>query len=205
MEKETLDRLRKEYNNLSKKGKETALKLHYLYNEVNVNVYVDFWDPECPMMQLLLVLNQGVARPIYYLQAVNVFVTGEHKKYLEDLSPEFCGRLIDSDNSLKKFYNDMDVRLRKEKLFAINIAKEVLINNTRRYKKNRKEIYPYLHYLRRVGMSDTHYEELQSVLSIDEDILDKIRDSRYTIVTTPDPSKRVTLQVLLDGMLKVVD
>ena len=204
MRQETLEKLRNIYCALPVKGKETALKQHYQYNGVHVNVYVDFWDPKCPVLQLVLVLQQEEAETIYYLQAVSVYENGSHKTYLEELNPKIRYRLLDEEGSLKKFYADMDRRLMENRVYPINILEEKLVVETAKRQKDKIDIYPYLKQLRRDNMTPEHFGKLRDVLSIPAEILVEIKKGGYTVVTTPDPEKRVSLEVLLKGKVNIV-
>lgn len=204
MQKNTMEKLRRIYHSLPVKGKATALKQHYLYNGVHVNVYVDFWEPKCPVLQMVLILQKEGKQTIYYLQAVSIFENGEHIKYLEGLNPEFFERLLDEERSLKKFYADMDRRLQENEVFPVNIEKQDIVTKTREHQVNQKHVHPYLWRLRRDNMSQEHFERLRGVLSVPEEILSEIRKQGYTVETTPDVQKRVTMQMLLKGKVRIV-
>lgn len=204
MQRATMERLRNIYNSLPVKGKSTALKQHYVYNGVHVNVYVDFWEPKCPVLQMVLILQREEAQTIYYLQSVSIFENGAHKKYLEEANLEILERLLDEEKSLKTFYADMDVRLLENEVFPVNIEKQEIVVRTREYQGNQTQIYPYIWRLRRDNMSQDHFEKLRDVLSFSEKVLSAIREQGYTVITTPDSMKRVSLQVLLEGKVKIM-
>jgi len=205
MKKETLDKMKTEYGKIYAPKKTSAVKYHYIYNGVHVNVYFDAYDPDCYTLIVILALIDECEKKQYYMQNINVSEEGWHSRYLPGIV-EYAYDIykkIAPNNLMVDFWTHMENKLMEVNGFIINVLKDKCYENTCKWnQKHNQEIGMYIHYPRRVNMKKEHYEDLHNSLGIAKKDLDIIMELGFTIATTNDPNKRIELSVLMERIRK---
>lgn len=194
MRMEVKDRLENEYNELKFKSSTTAIKYHYTYNGINVNLYFDEYDKLNPSLSMVLAYEKK-----YYYTSLNVKDTNVTKEYLEKIPSCILERILNLDNKLDDFFNSIDEHILNYNYIVINYTKDTYFTNTMKFNRNRSDL-PFLHTIRKVRMSDETLCKLYETMGIDRQTLIKIQAENLTLVRTDDPAKRKSLTAILEGI-----
>ena len=177
------------YNRIPRKTKATCLKYHYLYNNVNVNVYFDAFEAKSVALSIVLAADKK-----YYYTSLNILNTGMTTEYLSKIPPEIInkpGRLTPED-----FYENMEIHLLEDNPYVNYYNKDTYFVNTIKYAKSKLDL-PFWWCLRKVPMSDDTLNKLNVRADITLETLRKIQNEGYTLVRTADPEKRKELTLIL--------
>ena len=155
------------YNRIPRKTKATCLKYHYLYNNVNVNVYFDAFETKSVALSIVLAADKK-----YYYTSLNIL------KHLDN------------------FYENMEKHLLEDNPYVNYYNKDTYFVNTIKYAKSKLDL-PFWWCLRKVPMSDDTLKKLNVRADITLETLQKIQHEGYTLVRTADPEKRKELTLIL--------
>lgn len=194
MKIEVKNKLQKEYKELKFNTSTTAIKYHYTYNGVNVNLYFDEFDKGNPSLTMILAYEKN-----YYYTSLNVKDTNVTKEYLEKIPSHILENILNTDMKLDDFFNSIDEHILNNNYIVINYKKDTYFINTMKFNRNRSDL-PFLHTIRKVRMSDEALCKLYETMGIDRQILIKIQDENLTLVRTDDPGKRKSLTAILEGI-----
>lgn len=190
MKESTKKYLVDKYNSIPQKTNVTCLKFHYLYNEVNVNVYFDAFDVKSVTLSIVL-----AAEKQYYYTPLNILNTYNTKEYLNKIPPKILKK-ISVNKQLDDFYEDMEKHLLKNKPYVNNYNEDIYFVNTIRYTKKRID-YPFWWHVRKAHMTDDTLYKLNARADISIEILREIQQKGFTLVRTADPTKRKEITLIL--------
>lgn len=193
MRKEVRDHLIDEYDNLKFKGKFTALKYYFKHNNVDINIFFDNYDKSAPSMNMILAYNKK-----YYYTSLNVNNTEVRTEYLESIPLEILEQLLDDNNHLDGFFEDIEEHILSNNKIVINYETDICFVNTMKYSRSRKDL-PFLYSLRKIEMSKNTLERLSETMGIDRSVLEKIQSEGFTIVRTDDINKRKSLVAIIEN------
>lgn len=177
--------LLEKYNNAKYKKVGNCIKLHYQYRDTNVNLYFDGYDKNYPLAFMILAANKS-----YYMTSFNVDNFDEKNQYLDKIPDPILDLIKDENNKLTSFYNEMRKRIKEDNFQNTSYNSDIVFNNTMQYNKNKENGNPFFHYPKIGTMTSKHFEKLFYGMNISKEILMKIQQAGFTIVTTSDPSKR---------------
>lgn len=189
MKKSTIDYLVKYYNNLINKKANTCLKFRYIFNNISVNIYFDAFYASNISFNIILIHKETNT---YYFTPINIFKS----KFLPALSPKIQEKII-LHKSLNCFYENMENHLLKDTPVIVDYN-DACFKHTLNNKKALHVDKPFLSHLSRKHMADKTLNNLFNVTSIPMEVLQKIKDSGYTLVRTVDPSKRKDITLILN-------
>lgn len=175
------------------KGHSTCLKYHYQYNNVNVNVYFDAYEPESLSLYLILVYESK-----YYYTALNLDDTSIRTEYLNKIPIEILTRIL-VDSHLTEFYSDMENHILSDKAIVNTYSKDKIFVGTMKYSKNKEDL-PFWYCLRNVRMQDDTLFKLHASANISIDILKQIQEKNFTLVRTANAERRKELIVILESI-----
>ncbi len=191
MKQEVIDMLTRKYNELEHIDIRTCLKYHFVYNEVNVNIFFDAYDELNPSLTMILVFEKD-----YYYFPLNIKNVNIRKEYLNDLPNSMLNNIL-VDNQLTAFFENIEKELLSSKPHINYYTKEKIFVNTIKYSKD-KEKLPFLSGIRKVRMQDTTLSMLNETLGIDVEILKKIQNENMTLVRTGDILRRKKITLILN-------
>lgn len=178
------------YNKLSTKNEKTAIKYRFQYNGVYVNLYFDNYDVENPC--LCMILNY---EKYYYYTSLNVNRPEVEKEYLIGIPSHILDKIL-NENKLDNFFEGIKKHILSSNFRTICYDNDKTFINTLKYNKN-EDALPFLHYLKKIRMSDKNLYLLSKTMGLDENILIKIQLEGFTIVRTANPNKRKKLTALM--------
>ena len=178
------------YNRIPRKTKATCLKYHYLYNNVNVNVYSDAFETKSVALSIVLAADKK-----YYYTSLNILNTGMTTEYLSKIPPEILEKIL-VEKHLDDFYENMEKHLLEDNPYVNYYNKDTYFVNTIKYAKSKLDL-PFWWCLRKVPMSDDTLKKLNVRADITLETLQKIQHEGYTLVRTADPEKRKELTLIL--------
>lgn len=187
MQGEVKSKLIANYKSLRYKNEKTAIKYHFQYNKVEVNLYFDNYDEDFPCFSMILKYEKD-----YYYTSLNIHRPEIEKEYLEGIQNSILERILDKNNQLDVFFGDVKNRIMNDKFFPIYYNNDTFFTNTLKNIKNDDE-KPFLHHFRRRKMTNHTLELLARTSSIDKSILKKLQAEGFTIIRTADPNKRRSL------------
>lgn len=190
MRLEVKEHLINQYNNLKYKGHSTCLKYHYQYNNVNVNVYFDAYEPESLSLYLILVYESK-----YYYTALNIDDTSIRTEYLNKIPIEILTRIL-VDSHLTEFYSDMENHILSGKAIVNTYSKDKIFVGTMKYSKNKEDL-PFWDGLRNVRMQDSTLYKLHASANITIEVLKQIQEKNFTLVRTANAERRKELTIIL--------
>lgn len=176
----------------------TALKYHFQHNNVDVNIYFDAYDAESPSMSMILCYNNK-----YYYTSLNVNNTAVRKEYLEEVPSVILNQILDEQNRLDIFFENIEEHILNDDKMVINYKKDICFTNTMKYSRSRTDL-PFLHSLRKVQMSNNMLERLSETMGIKRENLERIQLAGFTIVRTDDPQKRKSLSAIIDNKIILI-
>lgn len=179
------------YNQLEYKAKETCLKYHYLYHNVNVNVFFDAYDEDNLSLCLILVYEKE-----YYYTSLNIDDTCIRFQYLNEL-PHAILAQITVDKKLTNFYEDMEKHILNDKYYVNYYSKDIIFTNTMKYSRDETDL-PFLANMRRTKMADDTLKRLNASFDIPLSTLREIQQRNLTLVRTDDPKRRKKLTIILE-------
>ena len=201
MKLETKEKLLEEYRGLSFPKETTAIKYWYQYNFVNVNIFFDAFDKDNPNLAMVLAYDNS-----YYYTSLNIKNTSITKEYLAKIPANILEQILDENNMLDSFFNNIEEHIISNKARWINYSNNEIfsrtLRNTLRDSKGRKDL-PFLSGIKRVPMSNEMFNTLTQTMGIDKTILEKIQSSGITMVRTSDPTRRKKLTIILDGIVEI--
>ncbi|EDP2655447.1 DNA repair protein Rad50, partial [Campylobacter jejuni] len=153
--------------------------------DVNVNLYFDDYDKNYPSTSIILAMDKS-----YYITSFNVDNFDEKNQYLDKIPDPILNLIKDENNKLTSFYNEMRKRIKEDNFQNISYSSDIVFNNTMQYNKNKENGNPFFHYIRAAVMTPEHFKKLFHSMNISKEILMKIQQAGFTIVTTNDPNKR---------------
>ncbi|OEW44080.1 DNA repair protein Rad50 [Campylobacter sp. BCW_6465] len=177
--------LLEKYNNAKYKKVGNCIKLRYQYHDINVNLYFDGYDKNYPSTSIILAMDKS-----YYITSFNVDNFDEKNQYLDKIPDPILNLIKDENNKLTSFYNEMRKRIKEDNFQNISYSSDIVFNNTMQYNKNKENGNPFFHYIRAAVMTPEHFKKLFHSMNISKEILMKIQQAGFTIVTTNDPNKR---------------
>lgn len=189
MKNSTKDYLIGKYNKCQH-SKSSCVKFYYNYNDVKVNLYFDAYEPESTNLSLVLIYEE-----YYYFKVMNILNENLDSEYLKDIPNQILNRIL-VDNSLKKFYETMEINILNSEPFKTTYNDKIY-SNTLKYNRKDDEL-PFWYCIRHKRMTDITLEKLLQSMDISRDTLQEIQSRRLTLVRTPDCNKRKELTVILD-------
>ena len=194
MQRTTKDYLIQQYNNSRQHSKSSCIKFYYKYNNVNVNLYFDAYEPESTNLSLVLIYEK-----YYYFKVMNILNENLDSEYLKDIPNQILNRIL-VDNSLKNFYETMEIKVLNSEpskaTYDDKFFSNTLKHNLKYYKKSSE--LPFWFCIRHIRMTDVTLEKLLRSMDISRDTLQEIQAKNLTLVRTSDCSKRKELTVILD-------
>lgn len=178
------------YNRIPRRTKAACLKYHYLYNNVNVNVYFDAFETKSVALSIVLAADKK-----YYYTSLNILNTGTTAEYLSKIPPQILKKIL-VENHLDDFYNTMEKHLLEDNPYVNYYSKDTYFVNTIKYAKSKLDL-PFWWHLRKVPMSADTLYKLNARADITLETLQKIQQEGYTLVRTADPEKRKELTLIL--------
>ncbi len=193
MKQETLDKLEKDYENKAwKKDSSHAIKYHFTYNGIHINVYYDHFDNDSNNCILIMIYGDQ-----YYLSPLNVKSNKIKKQYLTKLPPIMFAPILDKNNQLDDFFFHIEQYiLTHDPFYNISYQTDLLFKNTSKYNC---EEPPFFQGVKRTNMTDTHKEKLYSLYDIPLHILDELQRQHKTLVRTANPARRKKLRLILQN------
>lgn len=183
-----------QYNSLiTHKANSACIKLHYKYNTVNVNLYIDAYDPNSVALSMVLILDKK-----YYFTALNILNTGSGSEFLKEIPSPILSAILDSNNKLTSFFNEMERQILQGGFIRASYKKDTYFKNTLAYNNN-DDAKPFWQGLRNVHMPNSTVDKLLSRGDISRETLLKIQDKGFTLVRTSDYNRRKQLKLILDG------
>lgn len=192
MKKEVRDHLISEYDSLMIKEQFTALKYHFSYKNVDVNIYFDNYDGDVPSLSMILAYNKT-----YYFTSLNINNITK-AEYLKGIPEDTLKQLLDENNCLISFFESIESHILSGNKSIINYGKDTCFANTMKYSRPRSNL-PFLYSLRKAKMPEKTLKLLSEPTGIDRLVLKKIQSEGFTIVRTDDFSKRKSLIAILDN------
>lgn len=189
MKNSTKDYLIRKYNKCQH-SKSSCVKFYYKYNDVKVNLYFDAYEPESTNLSLVLIYEE-----YYYFKVMNILNENLDREYLKDIPNQILNRIL-VDNSLKNFYETMEIKILNSEPFKTTYNDKIF-SNTLKYNRKDDEL-PFWYCIRHRRMTDITLEKLLQSMDISRDTLQEIQSRRLTLVRTPDCNKRKELTVILD-------
>ncbi|WP_261663952.1 MULTISPECIES: DNA repair protein Rad50 [unclassified Campylobacter] len=150
-----------------------------------MNLYFDDYDKNYPSTSIILAMDKS-----YYITSFNVDNFDGKNQYLDKIPDPILNLIKDENNKLTSFYNEMRKRIKEDNFQNISYSSDIVFNNTIQYNKNKENGNPFFHYIRAVVMTPEHFKKLFHSMNISKEILMKIQQAGFTIVTTNDPNKR---------------
>lgn len=194
MRQEVRDHLIRQYNNLDFKQPFTAIKYHFKYNNVDVNIFFDAYDNRTPSLCMILSYNKK-----YYYTSLNVNKTTVRTEFLVKIPPVILNQILNMHNHLDDFFEDIERHiLGDNNKSVINYEKDVCFINTMKYSRSRTDL-PFLFSLRKAKMTNDMFKRLSETMGIEKEILEKIQSAGFTIVRTDDVGKRKSLTAIIDN------
>ncbi len=190
MQKTTKDYLIEQYNNSRQHSKSSCIKFYYEYNDVKVNLYFDAYEPKSTNLSLVLIYEK-----YYYFKVMNILNKNLDSEYLKDIPNQILNRIL-VDNSLKNFYETMEIKVLNSEPFKTTYNDKIF-SNTLKYNKKDDEL-PFWYCIRHKRMTDITLEKLLQSMDISRNTLQEIQSKRLTLVRTPDCNKRKELTVILE-------
>ncbi|EPH6130062.1 DNA repair protein Rad50 [Campylobacter lari] len=158
---------------------DSCIKLHYQYHNVRVNLYFNGYDKNYPSSFMILSNEKS-----YYITTFNVDHFDEKNQYLKKIPNPILNLINDNENTLISFYNEMRRRIKKDNFQYINYSNDRIFTNTIKFNKNEETGNPFFRYLRKGQMSSKHFKKLIYSTNLSKEILMKIQQAGFTIVTT---------------------
>lgn len=193
MRQEVSDHLMEEYSKLKLKKQFTALKYHFKYNNVDVNIFFDAYDEKVPSLIMILAYEKK-----YYYTSLNISNIKARTEYLEKIQPAILNQILDECNHLNAFFADIEEHILNGAKRVINYERDVCFTNTMKYSRSRKDL-PFMFSLRKIKMSNDMLERLSETMGVGREILEKIQSSGFTIVRTDDVNKRKSLTAIIEN------
>lgn len=150
-----------------------------------MNLYFDGYDKNYPSTSIILAMDKS-----YYITSFNVDNFDEKNQYLDKIPDPILNLIKDENNKLTSFYNEMRKRIKEDNFQNISYSSDIVFNNTMQCNKNKENGNPFFHYIRATAMTPEHFKKLFHSMNISKEILTKIQQAGFTIVTTSDPNKR---------------
>ena len=181
------------YKSIPRKTNATCLKYHYVYNNVNVNVYFDAFETKSVTLSIVLIADKK-----YYYTPLNILNTGITTEYLSKIPSQILEKIL-VENHLDDFYENMEKHLLNDAPYINYYNKDKYFVNTIKYSKSKLDL-PFWWYLRKIPMTDDTLYKLNARADITLETLQKIQDEGYTLVRTADPEKRKELTLILQNI-----
>ncbi|MBS5931513.1 MAG: hypothetical protein KIC94_01450 [Clostridiales bacterium] len=193
MRQEIKDHLVKRYNRLEYKSIATCIKYHYIYNNVNVNIFFDAFEAQSMALCLILAYDNK-----YYYTSLNIDDTTIRTEYLKKIPSEILCQII-VDTHLTDFYQKLEQHILSDKPYVNTYPREKVFINTMKYSRNETDL-PFWSHLRKVRMSDDTLNRLSASAHISRKVLIQIQEKKFTLVRTDKPERRKELTVILDSI-----
>ncbi len=196
MRLETKLKLLEKYNNLSNPINTTAIKYYFVYNGVNVNIYFDAYDSYNLSLSLVLALDKE-----YYYTSLNIDNNDIKVEYLENIPNNILIRILDENNSLLMFFDNVEKHIMNTDSIIINYNsdKDIFARTLKYNNKERKDL-PFIKTKKRANMTDKTFNNLRSTMGISIEALNAIRNQNMTLVRTSDPAKRKNITIILEEL-----
>ena len=187
------EKLINDYKNLKYYKEGTFIRYHFMFNDVNVNVYFDAFDKQAVSFSLIMIYRND-----YYYTSLNVNDTPNTTEYLHKIPSGILNKIL-VDNKLNALFDKLESFILNNKATYGLYSKDIIFTNTMTYSCKREDL-PFWKGIRHVRMSDDTLKRLRVTSNIDYSTLLNIQSKNLTLVKTRCPEERKDITVILKSV-----
>ncbi|WP_251423742.1 hypothetical protein [Veillonella agrestimuris] len=190
------NRLIEAYNQLETDDAKTAIKYHFEYNLVQVNLYFDNYDFKNPSLCIFLKYKEHS-----YFTTLKMNNTGGSNQYLDKLNSTIRHQIIDDNGKLLSFFECIDTHILERRFEKIYYGTDKSFNqamNSKR-KENGNEEFSFIKGIKRGIMSDKMENWVLQNTSVNYGDIKLVKTKKYTFIRTNDITKRIKLDIIFEN------